>query len=205
MTSLIANNEMKLIIQIPCYNEEATLPITLAALPRELPGFDRVEWLIIDDGSTDNTVKVALDHGVHHVVRHPRNLGLAAGFINGLDYCLRHGADIIVNTDADNQYNADDIPLLIDPILKGRFCHRLPANKKHQDFFSDQEVPSKIRQLGCPDCEQNKYSGRSQRLSCHVAGYGATPNGFQRLHLYSGDHHSSRPEQYGDYIRPHQG
>ena len=120
MTSLIANNEMKLIIQIPCYNEEATLPITLAALPRELPGFDRVEWLIIDDGSTDNTVKVALDHGVHHVVRHPRNLGLAAGFINGLDYCLRHGADIIVNTDADNQYNADDIPLLIDPILKGQ-------------------------------------------------------------------------------------
>jgi glycosyltransferase involved in cell wall biosynthesis len=116
---LIKSFEMKLIIQIPCYNEEATLPITLAALPRELPGFDRIEWLIIDDGSTDNTVKVALENGVDHVVRHSHNLGLAAGFMNGLDFCLRHGADIIVNTDADNQYNADDIPLLVDPILKG--------------------------------------------------------------------------------------
>lgn len=111
---------MKLIIQIPCYNEAATLGIALAALPREVPGFDKVEWLIIDDGCTDNTVEVALANGVDHVVRHTRNQGLARGFMNGLQACLEHGADVIVNTDADNQYNADDIPLLTKPILDGR-------------------------------------------------------------------------------------
>ena len=98
---------MKLIIQIPCFNEAETLAIALADLPREVTGFDSVEWLIIDDGSTDDTVKIALDNGVDHVVRHPRNQGLAQGFMNGLDACLHHGADVIVNTDADNQYNAD--------------------------------------------------------------------------------------------------
>ena len=111
---------MKLIIQIPCYNEAATLGIALAALPREVPGFDKVEWLIIDDGCTDNTVEVARAHGVDHVVRHTRNQGLARGFMNGLQACLEHGADVIVNTDADNQYNADDIPLLTQPIIDGR-------------------------------------------------------------------------------------
>lgn len=111
---------MKLIIQIPCYNEAATLGIALAALPREVPGFDQVEWLIIDDGCTDNTVEVALAHGVDHVVRHTRNQGLARGFMNGLQACLEHGADVIVNTDADNQYNADDIPALTRPILEGK-------------------------------------------------------------------------------------
>lgn len=110
---------MKLIIQVPCYNEEATLSIALGALPRELPGIDKVEWLIIDDGSKDRTVEVARECGVDHVVRLPRNQGLAKGFIAGLDACLKAGADIIVNTDADNQYCADDIPKLIDPILKG--------------------------------------------------------------------------------------
>ena len=111
---------MKLIIQIPCYNEAATLGIALAALPREVPGFDKVEWLIIDDGCTDNTVEVALANGVDHVVRHTRNQGLARGFMNGLQACLEHGADVIVNTDADNQYNADDIPALTRPILEGK-------------------------------------------------------------------------------------
>lgn len=111
---------MKLIIQIPCFNEAATLGIALAALPREVPGFDKVEWLIIDDGCTDNTVEVALAHGVDHVVRHTRNQGLARGFMNGLQACLEHGADVIVNTDADNQYNADDIPALTRPILDGK-------------------------------------------------------------------------------------
>jgi glycosyltransferase involved in cell wall biosynthesis len=111
---------LKLIIQIPCYNEAATLGIALAALPREVPGFDKVEWLIIDDGCTDNTVEVALANGVDHVVRHTRNQGLARGFMNGLQACLEHGADVIVNTDADNQYNADDIPALTRPILDGR-------------------------------------------------------------------------------------
>jgi len=108
---------MKLIIQIPCYNEAGTLAIALNALPREVPGFDRVEWLIIDDGSTDDTVAVAQANGVDHVIRHTRNQGLARGFMSGLDACLRLGADVIVNTDADNQYNADDIPTLTAPIL----------------------------------------------------------------------------------------
>lgn len=111
---------MKLIIQIPCFNEAGTLAIALNALPRQVPGFDKVEWLIIDDGSEDETVKVALDNGVDHIVRHTRNQGLAKGFMNGLDECLRLGADVIVNTDADNQYNADDIPKLTAPIVEKR-------------------------------------------------------------------------------------
>src|SRR5918911_652721 len=110
---------MKLIIQIPCLNEEKTLPVTLADLPRELPGFDTVEWLIIDDGSTDRTVAVARDHGVDHIVRLTNNKGLASGFQAGLDACLKLGADIVVNTDADNQYCADDIPKLVAPIVAG--------------------------------------------------------------------------------------
>ncbi len=111
---------MKVIIQIPCYNEEATLGVTLRELPRELPGVDRVEWLIINDGSQDNTVRVAREHGVDHVVSFPRNQGLARGFMAGIEACLKAGADIIVNTDADNQYCAADIPLLIQPILDGQ-------------------------------------------------------------------------------------
>lgn len=111
---------MKLIIQIPCLNEEASLPTTLAALPRSLPGIDRVEWLIIDDGSTDRTVEVARAHGVDHVVRFGTNQGLARAFMAGLEGAIRAGADVIVNTDADNQYDAADIPKLIEPILAGR-------------------------------------------------------------------------------------
>lgn len=111
---------MKLIIQIPCYNEAKTLPQTLQALPRSLPGVDQVEYLIIDDGSQDGTAEVALHHGAHHIVRLPRHVGLAAGFTAGLEACLTHGADIIVNTDADNQYQAEDIRLLVEPILAGR-------------------------------------------------------------------------------------
>ena len=110
---------MKLIIQIPCLNEAGTLAMALKDLPRQVPGFDVVEWLIIDDGSTDDTVRVALENGVDHVVRHTRNQGLARGFMTGLDACLRLGADVIVNTDADNQYNAADIPVLTAPILAG--------------------------------------------------------------------------------------
>jgi len=110
----------KLIIQIPCYNEEQTLAIALAALPRNLPGIDCVEWLIIDDGSHDRTVDVARTCGVDHIVRHPSNLGLARAFMTGLDAALKAGADIVVNTDADNQYEAADIPLLLEPILRHR-------------------------------------------------------------------------------------
>jgi len=108
---------MKLVIQIPCFNEESSLPVTLSELPKDLPGFDAVEWLIIDDGSTDNTVEIANKHGVHHVVRHMHNQGLARAFMTGLDACLAVGADVIVNTDADNQYQASDIEKLVRPIL----------------------------------------------------------------------------------------
>ena len=111
---------MKLVIQVPCLNEEATLPQVLAELPRELDGFDDVEWLVVDDGSTDRTVAVARAHGVDHVVRLTNNKGLAAAFQAGIDAALKLGADVIVNTDADHQYRARDIPKLVAPILAGR-------------------------------------------------------------------------------------
>jgi len=110
---------MKLVIQIPCLNEEATLPETLASLPRQLPGIDEVEVLVIDDGSSDRTAEVARAGGADHVLRFRRRKGLAAGFMAGLDASLRLGADVIVNTDADNQYPAEAIPRLIQPILDG--------------------------------------------------------------------------------------
>jgi glycosyltransferase involved in cell wall biosynthesis len=109
----------KLIIQIPCFNEEETLPATVADLPREVPGFDVVEWLVIDDGSRDRTSEVARELGVHHVIRHRRNRGLAAAFLTGLDASLKAGADVIVNTDADNQYGGWCIPSITAPVLAG--------------------------------------------------------------------------------------
>jgi glycosyltransferase involved in cell wall biosynthesis len=109
----------KLIIQIPCYNEEATLPPTLQNLPRQADGFDTVEWLIIDDGSSDRTVEIARELGVNHIIRHNRNRGLVFAFTTGIEACLRAGADVIVNTDGDNQYNGADIPLLLAPIIRG--------------------------------------------------------------------------------------
>ena len=111
---------MKLIIQIPCLNEEAQLPATLADLPRQVDGIDRVEWLVVDDGSTDRTVEVARAHGVDHIVKLTNNKGLASAFQAGLDAALKLGADIIVNTDADNQYAASAIPALVEPIVAGR-------------------------------------------------------------------------------------
>src|SRR5919107_783639 len=110
---------MKLIIQIPCLNEADQLPDTLADLPREISGVDEVEWLIIDDGSTDRTIEVAREHGVDHIVKLTNNKGLAAAFQAGLDAALKLGADVVVNTDADNQYSAADIPALVAPIVAG--------------------------------------------------------------------------------------
>src|SRR5438874_7263048 len=111
---------MKLIIQIPCFNEEAQLPTTLAEVPRTVEGFDVVEWLVVDDGSRDRTLEVARARGVDHVVRLTNNKGLATAFQAGLDACLKLGADVIVNTDADNQYDGRDIPKLVAPILAGQ-------------------------------------------------------------------------------------
>lgn len=111
---------MKLIIQIPCYNEEESLPQTVADLPMHIDGIDIIEYLIINDGSTDRTVEVARELGIHHIISFKHNKGLARGFMAGIDACLRLGADIIVNTDADNQYNGEDINKLVKPILDNR-------------------------------------------------------------------------------------
>ncbi|MFT4658117.1 MAG: glycosyltransferase involved in cell wall biosynthesis [Candidatus Aldehydirespiratoraceae bacterium] len=110
---------IKLIIQIPCFNEESVLPLTIADLPREVAGIDIVEWLVVDDGSSDRTAEIATSLGVDHVVSHSRNRGLAAAFMTGIDACLRAGADIIVNTDADNQYDGRSIPDLVAPVVAG--------------------------------------------------------------------------------------
>ncbi|MDA0708642.1 MAG: glycosyltransferase family 2 protein, partial [bacterium] len=111
---------MKLIVQIPCLNEEDTLPATVNEIPRSVPGIDRVEILIIDDGSTDRTAEVARELGVDHIVRFPKNRGLGHAFKAGFDACLKLGADIIINTDGDNQYYGPDIEALVKPILEGK-------------------------------------------------------------------------------------
>ncbi len=139
---------MKLIIQIPCYNEAKTLEVALNDLPRHIDGIDTIEYLIINDGSRDDTVEVARRWGVHYVVNFTQNRGLAKGFMAGLDACLRNGADIIVNTDADNQYCGDDIETIVRPILEGKSdivigarpidqtAHFSPLKKKLQHFGS---------------------------------------------------------------------
>ncbi len=110
---------MKVIVQIPCLNEEQTLPLVLSTIPRSIEGVDELEILVIDDGSTDRTVEVARELGVHHIVRHPRNMGLARSFRDGVHFALAHGADIVVNTDGDNQYPQERIPDLVRPLLDG--------------------------------------------------------------------------------------
>jgi glycosyltransferase involved in cell wall biosynthesis len=128
---------MKLIIQMPCYNEAETLGVALSALPRQVEGFDEVEWLIINDGSEDDTVEVAKKYGVDHIVSFNKNQGLAKVFMTGIRECLKKGADVIVNTDADNQYNADDIPKLVQPILKGKADYVVGARPIDEtDHFS---------------------------------------------------------------------
>jgi glycosyltransferase involved in cell wall biosynthesis len=138
---------MKLIIQIPCFNEEDQLPATLADLPREIDGVDTVEWLIIDDGSTDRTIEVAREHGVHHVVRLTNNKGLAAGFQAGLDACLKLGADLIVNTDADNQYFGGDIPKLLVPIMRGD-ADMVVGDREVENIEHFSSLKVRLQQLG---------------------------------------------------------
>jgi glycosyltransferase involved in cell wall biosynthesis len=138
---------MKLIIQIPCFNEEHTLPSTLGDLPREIEGIATVEWLVIDDGSTDRTVEVARENGVDHIVRLTNNRGLAAAFQAGLDASLKLGADIIVNTDADNQYFGGDIPKLVAPILAGEADMVIGDRKTDQiEHFSP--LKKRLQRLG---------------------------------------------------------
>ena len=143
---------MKLIIQIPCLNEEDQLPATLADLPRQVPGFDGVEWLVVDDGSTDRTVEVARAHGVDHIVKLTNNKGLASAFQAGLDAALKLGADVIVNTDADNQYSAAAIPALVGPIVAGRADMVIGDRNVHgiEHFSPTKKRAAAARQLGGP-------------------------------------------------------
>jgi glycosyltransferase involved in cell wall biosynthesis len=152
---------MKLIIQVPCYNEEETLPLVINSIPKHIQGVDTIETLIIDDGSTDKTVEVAKKLGVNHIVRHTQNQGLAMSFADGLDECLKQGADIIVNTDGDNQYPQGEIGKLIEPILKGthdivigdrqvqKIEHFSPLKKLLQKFGSN--VVQVLSGINVPD------------------------------------------------------
>lgn len=138
---------MKLIIQIPCFNEEATLPETVADLPEQILGIHTIELLVIDDGSSDQTSLVAEELGVHHIVRHPRNLGLAKAFQTGLETALRLGADIIVNTDADHQYPGEYIPELVTPILQ-RHADIVIANRQTDLIEHFSPIKKVLQRLG---------------------------------------------------------
>ncbi len=138
---------MKLVIQIPCLNEEESLPGTLAHLPREVPGVDVVEWLVIDDGSTDRTGEVARAHGVDHVLRFTGRRGLARAFQAGLDEAVRLGADVIVNTDADGQYKGEDIPRLVQPILEGR-ADIVIGNRNIENIRQFSWIKKRLQRLG---------------------------------------------------------
>jgi glycosyltransferase involved in cell wall biosynthesis len=173
---------MKLIVQIPCLNEEETLPLTVRDIPRQIEGIDRVEILVIDDGCTDRTVQVAREAGVDHIVRFPRNRGLGHAFQAGLDACLRLGADIIVNTDGDNQYFGGDIPLLIRPILEGKadlvIGDRQPEKIAHFSFTKKllqklgSRVVSRLSGIPVPDVASGFRAfnrNAAMRLSCFTA------------------------------------
>jgi len=140
-------NNVKLIVQIPCYNEEETLAETVADIPREIEGVDQVEVLIIDDGSRDGTLKVAKEVGVDHIVRNKRNMGLARTFRKGLDACLKRGADIVVNTDGDNQYCGEDIPKLVAPILS-RDADRDIGDRETQNIAHFSTIKKFLQWLG---------------------------------------------------------
>lgn len=168
---------MKLIIQIPCLNEAETLEIALNDLPKHIDGIDEIEYLIINDGSVDNTVEVAKNWGVNYVVNFKRNKGLAKGFMAGLDACLKNGADIIVNTDADNQYCGEDIEKLVRPILDGKADivigerpiddteHFSPLKKKLQHFGS--YVVRKASQTDIPDAPSG-FRAFSREAAMHI-------------------------------------
>ena len=195
---------MKLIIQIPCWNEAEQLPQTLADLPRAVDGFDVVEWLVIDDGSTDATIAVAREHGVDHIVRLTNNKGLAAGFQAGIDAALKLGADVIVNTDADNQYYGADIAKLVAPIVAGRadmvigdrevraIDHFSPLKKRLQRLGSLGRAPGLLDHGARHDLRLPRLQPRG----------GDADHGRLALHLHAGDDHPGRQAARRDRPRP---
>ena len=138
---------MKVFVQIPCFNEEATLPTVLESIPRAIEGVDELEILVIDDGSTDGTVRAARACGVTHIVRHTKNQGLARSFRDGVDYALAHGADVVVNTDGDNQYPQERIPDLLAPILQGR-ADIVIADRQTKDIAHFSRFKKRMQSLG---------------------------------------------------------
>lgn len=169
---------MKLIVQIPCLNEEQTLPATLRDIPREIEGIDTVEILIIDDGCTDRTVQIARELGVDHILSFTGNRGLGHAFAVGMDFCLEQGADIIVNTDGDNQYHGGDIPKLVQPILDGRadlvIGDREPNKIAHFSFFKKKmqslgsKVVSRLANMHVPDVASG-FKAYSREAAMRVA------------------------------------
>ncbi len=157
---------VKLIIQIPCFNEEETLPGTIADLPKTLPGIDVIELLVIDDGSSDRTIEVAKRCGVHHVVSHDVNRGLARAFMTGIEASLRAGADVIVNTDADNQYVGADVAKLVAPVLDGpgRRRRRHPAAELDRDVLTAEEGAAARRHARRAGAVRHGGAGRHQRV-----------------------------------------
>ena len=180
---------IKLVIQIPCFNEEDTLPATIADLPRQVAGVDIVEWLVIDDGSADRTSEVAHQLGVHHVVRHSRNKGLAAAFMTGLDAALGVGADVIVNTDADNQYVAACIPDLIRPVLD-EGADVVVGERPIEEISEFSGLKKRLQRLG--SWVVRRFSGTTVRDA--ASGFramsrerGAAAAGVRPLQLHDGD------------------
>src|SRR4030042_5829036 len=137
---------MKLVVQLPCHNEEESLPRTRAELPRVVPGFDSVEWILVDDGSTDRSVEVARAHGIDDVVSLPGRRGLASAFMAGLEEALRRGADVIVHTDADNQYRGADVEKLVRPIVEGRAD--MVSGERPRDALASAPVKGLLQRLG---------------------------------------------------------
>ena len=195
---------MKLIIQIPCLNEEQTLPATLADLPREVPGFDTVEWLVIDDGSTDRTVEVARANGVDHIVRLTNNKGLANGFQAGLDAALKLGADVIVNTDADNQYYGPDILKLVEPIVAGN-ADMVVGDRQVMTIEHFSPLKKSLQRLGSwvvRQASQTDGAGHDVGLPRLQPRGRARPAGRLEVHLHAGDDHPGGQDDRRDRPRP---
>ena len=196
---------MKLIIQIPCFNEAQTLPETIAALPTEIPGIDEIEILVIDDGSQDNTVQVAHDLGVDHVIQQHRHTGLATTFRTGLAACLEREADIIVNTDADNQYCADDISKLVEPILDQR-ADLVIGDRSVGEIPTFSPLKRLLQRFGSWVVSQAaglKNPGCSQRVQGPFPPDRPKNPGLKPLFLHFGDLDPGGGTQAGGRIRPH--